>query len=89
MRDASCCGRMVVSPVAEDGSLAEPDRQNVLMDMCFNLGTAGLLKFKAMLAAVEARDFDRAADEMLNSAWARQVRGRAQMLPAMMKTGIA
>ena len=64
-------------------------RQNVLMDMCFNLGTAGLLKFKAMLAAVGARDFDRAAAEMLNSAWARQVRGRAQTLAAMMKTGIA
>jgi len=29
MRDASCCGRMVVSPVAEDGSLAEPAARRV------------------------------------------------------------
>jgi lysozyme len=64
-------------------------RQHVLMDMCFNLGTAGLLKFKAMLAAVEARDFDRAAAEMLDSAWARQVGKRAQTLAQMMKTGAA
>src|SRR5437667_58472 len=64
-------------------------RQNVLMDMCFNLGTAGLLKFKAMLGAVEARDFDRAAAEMHNSAWARQVGERARTLAAMMKTGVA
>ena len=60
-------------------------RQNVLMDMCFNLGTAGLLKFKAMLAAVGARDFDRAAAEMLNSAWARQVGERARTLAVMLK----
>src|SRR6267143_368886 len=39
-------------------------RQNVLIDLAFNIGVAGLLKFKLMLSAVEARDFDKAADEM-------------------------
>src|ERR1051325_10603618 len=43
-------------------TLSEP-RQSVLIDMAFNLGTAGLMKFKNMLAAVEQGDFEKAAAE--------------------------
>jgi len=68
------------------GSLCEA-RQHVLIGMTFNLGFAGLLDFKKMLAAVEAADFDRAAAEMLDSKWARQVGTRAATLAKMMKEG--
>lgn len=59
------------------------DRQHALIDMIFNLGAAGLLKFKKFLAAIEARDFERAATEMMDSKWARQVGQRAETLKAM------
>jgi lysozyme len=62
-------------------------RRKALIDMCFNLGLAGFLKFKKFLAAVEVGDFNRAADEMLSSAWAGQVGQRAQALAAMMREG--
>lgn len=62
-------------------------RRKALIDMCFNLGLSGLLKFKKFLAAIEAEDFNRAADEMLSSAWAGQVGQRAHTLAAMMREG--
>lgn len=63
----------------------DEDRQHVLIDMVFNLGAAGLLRFRKFLAAVERRDFAAAADEMLDSQWARQVGERAKTLAAMMR----
>jgi len=52
-------------------------RKCVLMDMSYNLGLQGLLEFKEMLAALEAGNYDEAADQMLNSLWAKQVGDRA------------
>ncbi|MGH8899502.1 MAG: glycoside hydrolase family protein [Egibacteraceae bacterium] len=78
--------RSLRSAVPCFGSLDDA-RQRVLADMAFNLGVTGLLQFKKMLAAVEARDFDLAASEMLGSAWAGQVKGRAETLARMMKRG--
>ncbi len=62
-------------------------RQRVLTNMAFNLGTLGLLKFKRTLAHVAAGEYHAAADEMLNSTWAKQVGNRALELSAMMRTG--
>lgn len=62
-------------------------RQRVLVNMAFNLGTAGLLKFRRMLAACEHGRYDEAADEMQASVWAQQVPTRAARLIAMMRTG--
>lgn len=62
-------------------------RQGVLVNMCFNLGLAGLMKFQKMQAAVLAGDFNRAADEMLDSRWAGQVGNRADELAIQMRTG--
>lgn len=61
------------------------DRQHALLDMIFNLGIARFLKFKEMLAAIEARDFERAAREMLDSKWAKQVGKRAETLAGLMR----
>jgi lysozyme len=62
-------------------------RQRVLLDMAFNLGIAGLLKFKNTLATIQRGDFVKAADMMLDSLWAKQVKGRAVRLSQMMRSG--
>jgi len=62
-------------------------RADVLVNMAFNLGINGLLKFKKMIAAIDGGYFNRAADEMLDSKWARQVGDRALELAEQMKTG--
>lgn len=55
----------------------------VLVDMAFNLGTAGLAEFRRFLAALETKNYPLAADEMLRSRWADQVGSRAFELAKM------
>lgn len=55
-------------------------RQDVLLNMCFNLGIKGLLGFKNTLAMIEVGNYEAAADNMLNSKWAYQVGDRAKEL---------
>ena len=62
-------------------------RQKVLIDMAFNLGINGLLSFKKMLSYLKAGDYEKAADEMVNSRWYGQVGDRAKRLVKMMRTG--
>lgn len=61
-------------------------RKRALVNMSF-MGVAKVLKFTDMLRALAAKDYGRAADEMLASKWARQVGDRAVELAAMMRTG--
>lgn len=69
----------------------DPVRQAILIDMGYNLGAAaegrGLFAFKRMLSAVEAGEWEAAANEMKNSAWFNQVGRRSQRLCRMMVTG--
>ena len=62
-------------------------RQNLLVNMAFNLGVAGLLSFKKMLNHCGDGHYDDAATEMLNSKWANQVGYRAEELAEQMRTG--
>lgn len=62
-------------------------RQNVLANMCFNMGAVRLLGFKNTLALMQARDYENAAKEMLNSLWAKQVGERSQRLATLMTKG--
>lgn len=64
-------------------------RQQVLLNMRFNLGMTKLLGFHVTLAAVQAGDYEAAALHMLDSKWATQVKGRAIELAQMMRTGHA
>lgn len=66
--------------------LDEP-RKNVLINMCFNLGITRLKRFERMIAAIQAQNWQLAADEMLDSKWARQVKGRATELAGRMRIG--
>lgn len=61
------------------------DRFYVLTDMCFNLGYSGTSKFKKMLYALKNGLYDDAANEMLNSLWAKQVGNRAIKLSTLMR----
>jgi lysozyme len=62
-------------------------RQNVLANMCFNLGITRLLGFGKTLAHMCAGEYDDAAREMLDSKWAKQVGARAVRLAALMREG--
>ncbi len=62
-------------------------RQGVLINMAFQLGTAGLLGFKSTLALVTAGKYSEAAEQMLKSKWATQTPARAKRLAEQMKTG--
>ena len=62
-------------------------RKAVLIDMAYNLGVRGLMRFVKMMKALERRDYSRAAHEMLDSRWAVVVKTRATTLSRIMKTG--
>ena len=62
-------------------------RRRVVCEMLYNLGLGGVMKFKKMLSAIEQKDFDLAADEMLSSLWAKQVGIRAQLMAQTMREG--
>lgn len=62
-------------------------RKRVLVDMMFNLGMPRLKGFVKMLEAIESGAWEAAAEEMLDSTWARQVGSRADRLSEMMETG--
>jgi lysozyme len=65
-------------------------RQSVLVQMRYQLGLSGLLGFRQMVKALERGDLETAADEMLDSAWAREDSpARAHRLAHAMRTGRA
>jgi lysozyme len=56
------------------------EAQQVIANMMFNLGRPRLSKFAGMKRGVDARDWNVAADEMVDSNWYRQVTNRADRL---------
>ena len=46
----------------------------------FNMGRTRLSKFKGMKRGVDSRDWNTAADEMIDSTWYKQVTNRADRL---------
>lgn len=52
--------------------------KRALANMAFQLGIGGLLSFQRMWSALEQQDYERAADEALDSRWAEQTPNRAQ-----------
>lgn len=64
-----------------------PARQDVIVNMAFNIGLTGVMKFRKMIDALKGGFFELAAKEMLNSKWAKQVGNRAIELSNQMKSG--
>jgi len=62
-----------------------PDVQRAIANMTFQMGIGALLKFKKMLAAIQARDYNAARREALNSAWAKQTPQRAKRVTDLFK----
>lgn len=71
-------------PIVHD---MDSTRYYILVNMAFNLGISGLAGFKKMWRAIHERDYQKAAEEMLDSKWATQVGKRAQELALLMKFG--
>ncbi len=61
------------------------EAQLIIANMMFNMGRPRLSKFKGMKAGVDARDWNKAADEMVDSRWYDQVTNRAKRLVARMR----
>jgi len=63
------------------------NRYSVLVNMMFNLGLTRFRGFKKMIQAIKNNDWIEAAGQMLDSKWAKQVKGRAYDLALMMERG--
>ena len=59
--------------------------QQIIANMMFNMGRTRLSKFKGMKRGVDAKDWNAAADEMVDSRWYRQVTNRANRLVERMR----
>ena len=69
----------------EDFDELPEEVQLIVANMMFNMGLPRLSKFKGMKAGVDARDWNAAADEMVDSKWYRQVTNRADRLVERMR----
>ena len=54
--------------------------QDVIYEMCYQLGVTGVSKFKKTLAYLANSEYRMAASEMLDSKWHRQTPNRSQKL---------
>ena len=59
--------------------------QLIVANMMFNMGRPRLSKFKGMKRGVDSKDWNSAADEMVDSNWHKQVTKRADRLVARMR----
>lgn len=64
-----------------------PTRARVITEMIFNMNIQKVLQFRKMWEAIEIRDFETAAKEMMDSKWAEQTKGRAIELAEIMRKG--
>ena len=81
-----------VETVVEDCTILYPDfndlpeeAQRIIANMMFNMGRTRLSKFRGMKRGVDARDWNAAADEMVDSNWYNQVTNRASRLVERMR----
>ena len=86
-RDIQDCEQWLIDEIPEVYNKLDEVRQSVLLNMCFNLGIKGLLGFKNTLDFIGAGDWERAANNMLASKWAKQVGMRAIELSELMRKG--
>ena len=68
-----------------DFNVLPEEVQLIIANMMFNMGRPRLSKFKGMKAGVDAQDWNKAADEMIDSNWYEQVPNRAGRLVKRMR----
>ena len=59
--------------------------KGILCEMIFQMGFAGVSKFRNMIVALQNNSYTTAASEMLDSRWAKQTPNRAQALSKQME----
>ena len=69
----------------DDFYLLPEEVQLIIANMMFNMGRPRLFKFVGMRKAIEEKDWNRAADEMIDSRWYKQVTNRAERLVQRMR----
>ena len=65
----------------------DPVRQDAIVNLCFNLGLTRLIGFQNAMGAMAVGDYEKAADEFLDSRWAKQVGQRSLDVAHMIRTG--
>ena len=63
-----------------------PAVQGVLVEMSYQMGLSGVSKFKKALHAMQMLQWNVAADELLDSRWAKQTPNRAQELSDIIRS---
>ena len=85
LRKLRILGRSVMGKFPFFDSLPS-ECKSVLMEMCYQLGVRGVSKFKKALKAMENGDWEKAADEMLDSKWAKQTPNRAKEMSNIIRS---
>ena len=62
--------------------------QEVILNMCYQLGVTGVSKFRRAISALQEGEWDEAANEMLDSLWARQTPNRAKELSDIVRNQV-
>ncbi len=62
-------------------------RQEVLVNLAYNIGRTSLSGFVRLRMAAQQLDYKGMAEEMVDSLWFKQVKSRAQRLVAAMRVG--
>ena len=62
-------------------------RISAMINFTFNVGIGTVKKFENTLAYMQSGEWDKAADEMMDSRWARQVGNRAVEVTEQIRTG--
>ena len=60
--------------------------RHIVVEMCYQMGSYGVSKFKGMLSALQDADYATASIEMLDSRWAKQTPKRAIRMAERMKS---
>ena len=87
INDIMNCEKQLQANIPDIYNSLDEVRKSVLLNMCFNLGISGLLGFKNTLEFIKVGDWERAANNMLVSRWAKQVGRRAIELSELMRKG--
>jgi len=61
------------------------EKQEIILEMCYQLGVQGVIRFRRMWAALEVEDYETASVEMLDSTWNKQTPNRAKNLAGLMR----
>ena len=68
-------------------NLTSNNRRDVIVEMIFNMGLTRFKEFKKTIGYINQANYSAAADEMLDSRWAKQVGQRALTLSNKFRAG--